>query len=244
MIDLTANLRLRKTGETPRKTASGASGLNPDKNAYRISPEALISCRLQSPTATKTASGVFYYGFRYYVPELGRWVNRDPIEEVGGDNLYGFVGNAGVNRTDYLGLRDDISGDGTITANPDGTINGAPNNPRNRALNGLPPTGDLENPNWIDQTGPALPEIPNFFISCPPIKCKKECKECCAKSVAIGGLWIVNSTRTGTKLCLSKARHPALFIACVIGAGSWQSFANYKLQEGLDSCLANCETKP
>ncbi|MDF2378213.1 MAG: hypothetical protein P1U81_18385, partial [Verrucomicrobiales bacterium] len=32
--------------------------------------------------ATKTVSGVFYYGFRYYVPELGRFINRDLIGEL------------------------------------------------------------------------------------------------------------------------------------------------------------------
>ncbi len=45
-----------------------------------------------------------YYGFRYYDPETGRWPNRDPIEEEGGYNLYGFAGNDGVNSWDYLGL--------------------------------------------------------------------------------------------------------------------------------------------
>jgi RHS repeat-associated protein len=45
----------------------------------------------------KTASGMFYYGYRYYDPPTGRWLNRDPIEESGGLNLYGFVGNDAVN---------------------------------------------------------------------------------------------------------------------------------------------------
>ena len=47
--------------------------------------------------------GLLYYGYRWYSPSLGRWINRDPIEESGGMNLYGFVGNDGVNRTDVLG---------------------------------------------------------------------------------------------------------------------------------------------
>ena len=104
MIDLTTDTRPKKSGIPPRKIASGSSGSNPNKHAYRIDPEALISCRLQPPTATKTVSGVFYYGFRYYSPELGRWINRDPIEEDGGSNLYGFVGNDGVGEIDTLGL--------------------------------------------------------------------------------------------------------------------------------------------
>ena len=44
-------------------------------------------------------------GLRYYSPELGRWVNRDPIEESGGRNLYAFVKNAPVSSFDILGLK-------------------------------------------------------------------------------------------------------------------------------------------
>ena len=47
---------------------------------------------------------LLYYGFRYYDPEDGRWPNRDPIEEQGGLNLYGMVGNDPVNFVDVLGL--------------------------------------------------------------------------------------------------------------------------------------------
>ncbi len=42
-------------------------------------------------------------GQRYYSPSLGRFVNKDPIEEKGGLNLYGFCRNNGANRWDYLG---------------------------------------------------------------------------------------------------------------------------------------------
>ncbi|MCZ7593233.1 MAG: RHS repeat-associated core domain-containing protein [Kiritimatiellae bacterium] len=44
------------------------------------------------------------YGYRYYNPELGRWPNRDPIEEEGGENLYGFIDNSPCNEIDPLGL--------------------------------------------------------------------------------------------------------------------------------------------
>lgn len=49
-------------------------------------------------------TGHYYYGYRYYAPETGRWINRDPIEEDGGYNLYGFVDNNGVSYIDILGL--------------------------------------------------------------------------------------------------------------------------------------------
>jgi uncharacterized protein RhaS with RHS repeats len=55
---------------------------------------------------------VAYYGYRYYDPKTGRWPSRDPIEEEGGMNLYGFVENDGVGRWDVLGLNDSLGGFG------------------------------------------------------------------------------------------------------------------------------------
>ncbi|MFA6960548.1 MAG: RHS repeat-associated core domain-containing protein [Opitutaceae bacterium] len=52
---------------------------------------------------TDNETGLIYYGHRYYDAHNGRFINRDPIEERGGMNLYGFCGNDGVNQWDYLG---------------------------------------------------------------------------------------------------------------------------------------------
>jgi RHS repeat-associated protein len=48
-------------------------------------------------------TGFYYYGYRYYNPAIGRWLNREPIEEQGGVNLYVFIQNAPTDYTDYLG---------------------------------------------------------------------------------------------------------------------------------------------
>jgi RHS repeat-associated protein len=45
-----------------------------------------------------------YYNYRYYSAELGRWLNREPIRERGGMNLYGMLGNGIINSNDSLGL--------------------------------------------------------------------------------------------------------------------------------------------
>jgi RHS repeat-associated protein len=50
------------------------------------------------------ASGLVYYLYRFYAPQIGRWPSRDPIGEKGGLNLYGFLGNDGVDRLDVLGM--------------------------------------------------------------------------------------------------------------------------------------------
>jgi RHS repeat-associated protein len=62
----------------------------------------------QSPGRIRTSgsrrSSFPYYGYRQLNPLTGRWVSRDPIEEAGGVNLYGFVGNDGISQVDLLGL--------------------------------------------------------------------------------------------------------------------------------------------
>jgi hypothetical protein len=40
----------------------------------------------------------------YYDPGVQRWINRDPIEEHGGRNLYSFAANEPVAHFDALGL--------------------------------------------------------------------------------------------------------------------------------------------
>jgi hypothetical protein len=44
------------------------------------------------------------YLYRWYDSLTGRWPSRDPIEEEGGINLYGFVANRGIDYFDVLGL--------------------------------------------------------------------------------------------------------------------------------------------
>ena len=48
-------------------------------------------------------SGLVYYGYRYYDPDQGRWLGRDPIAEEGGLNLYAFVANNPHSAVDPLG---------------------------------------------------------------------------------------------------------------------------------------------
>jgi RHS repeat-associated protein len=50
------------------------------------------------------ATGLSYFGKRFYSPSAGRWTTRDPIGERGGLNLYGFVGNNPINYIDPIGL--------------------------------------------------------------------------------------------------------------------------------------------
>lgn len=49
-------------------------------------------------------SDFLYYGYRSYNPSVGRWLSRDPIEELGGDNIYSHALNDPVLRFDSYGL--------------------------------------------------------------------------------------------------------------------------------------------
>ncbi len=73
-----------------------ASGTLADVNSYRFSSQ-----EYHQP------SGLSLYLYRAYDPNLQRFINRDPIEEAGGINLYAFVRNNPLSRVDLWGLADD-----------------------------------------------------------------------------------------------------------------------------------------
>ena len=53
---------------------------------------------------TDIETGLISYLRRFYCPDHGRWLNRDPIEERGGENLYAFCANCPPLYYDYLGM--------------------------------------------------------------------------------------------------------------------------------------------
>ena len=70
-----------------------SSGAYKDTNKYRFSSE-----------YHEDETGLVYYNFRYYHADLGRWTKLDPIQELGGVNVYGMVFNNTISRFDVLGL--------------------------------------------------------------------------------------------------------------------------------------------
>jgi RHS repeat-associated protein len=73
-------------------TISSSGGLA-SANVYRFSSKEL-----------HVNSGLYYYGYRWYHPNLQRWLNKDPIGERGGMNLYGYADNSPIVFTDASGL--------------------------------------------------------------------------------------------------------------------------------------------
>jgi RHS repeat-associated protein len=53
---------------------------------------------------TDAESGLVYFGYRYYSPETGRWISREPLGEMESFNLYSYCHNDPVNKVDFLGL--------------------------------------------------------------------------------------------------------------------------------------------
>jgi RHS repeat-associated protein len=65
-------------------------------------------------------SGLSLYTFRAYDSTLQRWLTRDRAGELGGLNLYGFVGDNPINFVDPLGL--DVWIEGPSGAEPTGHL--------------------------------------------------------------------------------------------------------------------------
>jgi RHS repeat-associated protein len=51
----------------------------------------------------RDATGLYYYGYRYYMPWLQRWLNPDPKGFIDGPNLYQMVGNSPMGYVDSDG---------------------------------------------------------------------------------------------------------------------------------------------
>ena len=111
-----------------------ADGIDAVGNAVRFSTK-----------YTDYEAGLVYYGYRSYDSEIGRWLSRDPIEEIGSRsyqakkhkrkvyiNLYRFVENNPTNFIDIFGLETLFkkmwNNHPSITGNdPPCTTNGKPN---------------------------------------------------------------------------------------------------------------------
>ncbi|UZE12248.1 RHS repeat domain-containing protein [Pseudomonas sp. B21-053] len=52
----------------------------------------------------RDATGLYYYGYRYYAPWLQRWLNTDPAKSADGLNYFLFVKNDPISHRDPVGL--------------------------------------------------------------------------------------------------------------------------------------------
>jgi RHS repeat-associated protein len=74
-------------------TISVSGGSLTNDNVYRFSSKEIL-----------VNSGLYYYGYRLYDPSLQRWLNKDPLGERGGFNLYTIVSNDPLQDEDPFGL--------------------------------------------------------------------------------------------------------------------------------------------
>jgi len=103
---------------------TGSIGLELDGDGNVISAEeyypyggtAVLTARSQSEVNYKTvrysgkerdATGLYYYGYRYYQPWAGRWLSADPAGTADGLNLFRMVRNNPVTFIDNYGLSPD-----------------------------------------------------------------------------------------------------------------------------------------
>jgi len=88
--------------------ATDAAGNVVGEYSYTTFGEQLSATGTYTPRFTfsskeRDASGLVYFGFRYYSPVLCRWISEDPIRESGSINLYQFCWNDPVNGIDPYG---------------------------------------------------------------------------------------------------------------------------------------------
>ena len=93
-------------------------------------------------------AGFYAVRYRTYHPTLGRWPNRDPIGEEGGNNLYSLLNNDAINDFDVFGERPFLRPPPRLPSRP----GGRPSRPR-------PPRTPID---------PTIPPV-HRYIGDPPI---------------------------------------------------------------------------
>ena len=75
-----------------------------DANGTEISQSAVSNPYLFTGRRYDSETGLYYYRARYYSPEIGRFLQPDPIGYAAGLNLYTYCGNNPINWVDPYGL--------------------------------------------------------------------------------------------------------------------------------------------
>ena len=113
------------------------------------------------------ATGLYSYGFRYYIPWLQRWVNPDPAGAVDGLNLFVMVSNNPLTFVDTDGrIKVEAAGDkGSETSV-------TPSAPPFRPLPFIPQPPSAPGPPPPPPSAPGLPHPPPGAASQQPVKKK------------------------------------------------------------------------
>ncbi len=93
--------------EDDQGRAAWSARIDPYGSAI-IDPGNRIELALRFPGHYHDAeTGLFYNRYRYYSPELGRYLQSDPIGLKGGMNVYGYAGGAPLTKVDLIGHHPD-----------------------------------------------------------------------------------------------------------------------------------------
>ena len=129
---------------------------------------------------------------RFYNPTLGRWLNRDPIGENGGINIYRTIQNSPVNGIDPDGLQTNAAGNSRNRGNA-GRARGA-------AVSVIPPRyGNWGGGGWSGGVSGNSPPVNSFdacfqahdqcYGACPDVQCnyqrpRTRCLQACDQALS------------------------------------------------------------
>jgi|GEM_PF-1240982 len=198
-----------------------------DANLYRFSSKEL-----------HLNSGLVYYLYRFYDASLQRWVSRDPINEMGGLNLYAYVANTPLYSYDAVGYS--IAGN-----NPNWPpIKLPPGGP-----GPTPPSGGAQGNMAAAALFAAIQAaVQAHFTSCQnKSKCpgpdgQSDCEKCCNNTAYTGIAADAGAAATGAIACAAWVV-PLKVAACLVATAALNEAADLGILDAQKACLQACHSK-
>ena len=110
-----------KAGEVVETYQYGAYGepeIHDGTNGALLEASAIGNNHLYTGQIYDAETGFYYYKARYYSPQLGRFMQRDPLGYIDGYNLYAYVNNNPLNWIDPLGMNSKEKSTNPSAGNP------------------------------------------------------------------------------------------------------------------------------
>lgn len=184
--------------------------------------------------------GLVYYNYRHYDPVMGRWLRRDPIEELEHQDIfvsscYGYVGNFVPCRYDLLGMWRPEPWPTPL--GPAGNSSITFPTPRRPPAGGIGKGGGAAAGAGIALAGALAAEWMASCDSCPDGV--EPCLKCCNRAALLAHGALLAATAAANVSCF-KLVNPFAILACIAAVDTAGNLSGKDIERSHHACGMKC----